>query len=1362
MKTIVPRKCTKVLDKDSTPNLETVPKRLEAYRETSAYVLLGDPGAGKSTAFDTECKALGEDACLIPARNFLTFDPTNHPEWHGKTLFIDGLDEVRAGSSDALGPFDEIRCRLDALGKPRFRLSCRGADWLGRNDRKRLEDISPDSKVIVLRLDPLTDRDIEKILENKKNIGSVENFISEARKRGVDELLTNPQSLDLLATVVASGGGWPKSKLETFEKACLQLVLEHNDEHQAASQYKGQSDPQQLLDSAGHLCAVQLLSGAEGYSLHLKEEDEDYPGIASCAYDNPDLLRPVLSTKLFKGASEGRFVPVHRHLAEFLGAKRLARIIEDGLPSRRILALISGEDGIPVTQMRGLSAWLAAHCKEARSDLIERDPIGVGLYGDIRGFSTEEKRALLKSLKKSLNRELYQLGSVFQTAEVFGAIVTPEMESQLKDVLMDSSREEEHQSFVNFLLRVLREGSPLPNLSGILLEIVRDDTWWPGVNSAALYAFLHNYPDNPERTDALKALLADIQAGRVPDPDNSLLGPLLHLLYPLEVLPSEVWNYISETKRSAYIVNDFRRFWENRLLNAASDKQVATLMDGLGEKLSELLPALRSHHLGDLPLWLLARGLETYGDKIETARLYDWLAVGSPEEIIGFPSLAEDALNDIRSWLEKRPEVQKAVIMEGLTRCRNSDKSWNGAYQVLEQLYGASFPPDFGLWCINQAVTLVETKPKVAEFLFDRAFQSLTDNKINQGLSLEILREKSQSERTLSARLEQRLSPPPIQPEFSERRRNYIEKQRQEKKRWLDYIRSNKAALRENRAPPALLHQLAQEYFGGFQNFSADKGRRAISKRLECDSGLIAAVLTGLRGVVQREDVPNMEKILALGDQGKMHILERPFLAGLAEIERSDLEDSSQWDDDRIRTAIAFYYSTLHGDYRPQWYERLLGARPEIVAEVQLRFAVSEFRRGSVNIHKLWELARDPHHAQVARIATLPLLRSFPTRCTLQQIQSLDHLLWAAIQHSDRELFQELIRKKISRKSMNPAQRVHWLAAGFMVAQERYHDLLQNFVRSGRDQQRIRHLAAFFSPISRIKRWMEYLDISAKEHLIRILGSAFEPYDWKNESGFDWNPPGEVDFDLIRPLINSLENTVDQDASHALRRLIEDPTVSRWRDLLSRAQSAQRVMRRDSSYHHPSIEQVCNTLEGSTPANAADLAALVLDRLQEIATEIRQGNTDDWKQYWNEGKGEEPPTPKHEDTCRDALLSDLRRVLPPEIDAQPEGQYANDKRSDIRVFFSGFNVPVEIKKNNHRDLWKAIKNQLIAKYTQGPKTNGYGIYLAFWFGRKYTQREPSGTQPADAKDLKRKLEATLSRDQSLKISVCVIDVEIPD
>ena len=168
-----------------------------------------------------------------------------------------------------------------------------------------------------------------------------------------------------------------------------------------------------------------------------------------------------------------------------------------------------------------------------------------------------------------------------------------------------------------------------------------------------------------------------------------------------------------------------------------------------------------------------------------------------------------------------------------------------------------------------------------------------------------------------------------------------------------------------------------------------------------------------------------------------------------------------------------------------------------------------------------------------------------------------------------------------------------------------------------------------------------------------------------------------------------------------------------------------------------------------------------MDRLRELADQIRRGNTDDWSQYWNEPH-KQPPTPKHEDRCRKALLSDLRQRLPQEVDAQPEGQYANDKRADIRVSYEDFQVPVEIKKNMHRDLWSACKNQLIKLYTSAPDTDGYGIYLVFWFGKGHTPPPPSGTRPANAEELKTRLEATLSPDEARKISVCVIDVSRPD
>ena len=154
MSCIVPRTCTTVPPDDAQQRKEARSGLLADFRLAPAYVLLGDPGSGKSTSFEAERDALGDEACLVTARDFLALNPDAHPEWRGRTLFIDGLDEVRAGGGDARTPFDVLRHRLDALGRPRFRLSCREADWLGTNDRINLAKVSPDADLTVVRLDP--------------------------------------------------------------------------------------------------------------------------------------------------------------------------------------------------------------------------------------------------------------------------------------------------------------------------------------------------------------------------------------------------------------------------------------------------------------------------------------------------------------------------------------------------------------------------------------------------------------------------------------------------------------------------------------------------------------------------------------------------------------------------------------------------------------------------------------------------------------------------------------------------------------------------------------------------------------------------------------------------------------------------------------------------------------------------------------------------------------------------------------------------------------------------------------------------------------------------------------------------------
>ena len=1355
---IVPRTGTVIPHGDEKRDPTRDSRPLSKFRDAPAYVLLGDPGSGKTTAFKTECEALGEEACKVDARDFLELSMKKHSEWRGRTLFIDGLDEVRVGVADVRKPFDRLRRRLEKLGRPRFRLSCREADWLGKNDWKRLTTVSPGFSVTVLRLDPLGEADIRRILSAQEGIEDPQAFIENAQERRIDGLLQNPLTLELLATVIARNEQWPESRLQTFEKACSILVREHNEEHEVASQPANTS---QLLDAAGRLCAVQLISGKEGYTQGTGDQDSDFPSLCEIEYKNPDTFESVLSTKLFKAESGSlnRFGPIHRHVAEYLGAWYLARLIEGGLPASRVLSLITGEDGIVVTGLRGLSAWLAAHCKRARAELIERDPVGVGLYGDIHGYAPDEKRALLTAL----NREASRLGSV-EMAQAFGPLATPDMEPAIRDVLSNSSRKSEHQTFVDFVLRILFEGAAVPGLSDLLLDIVRDETRWPGINALALNAVIR-FDDEEHRIRALNSLLKDVEAGRVSDPENELLGTLLTRLYPRYVLPGEIWEYLSETWETD-LIGAYWWFWEHELLEGSSDQQIVELLDAMQQRLPDLRSALEGRlHLERLPLRILARALKSQEKAVETERLYNWLSVGI-SDTHGVRISDEAAVREIRSWLEERPQLYKKVYAEGLNRCDESDNSDFEicALKIEWRLYNAKPPPDFGVWCLKHAAVVADTKPDVALHLLQRAVIAYQNRWGSRGLSLDLLVDCTQKHPRLRERLD-RLRAPQAIPGASRvedsggTTSRYIDGRRRQEEQWLDRLRANEAALRENRATHGLLYHIAGKYFADSINLRIAGGTRDIENDLGSDQSLIDAVRVGIRGVVEREDVPGVEEILGLKSNGQVYHIGWPFLAALEEIGQSAPEEFSQLSEDQMRRALAFHFCS-GSSHEPNWYQRIRNTRPDVVAEMLVRCGLSELRSGSGEISGIFALPRTKEHAQVANLASLPFLRAFPTRCSAIQIEALDYLLWAALRHANPISFKKLIDRKLAKKSMNVAQRVRWLAAAAVIEPEVYSIPLAGFVQG--QQRRVRNLAGFF-PYVFARAGFSLADVElgipVLEVLVSLFGSYFRPYKLRHEREDEWNASVNTDSELVHAFIQRLAASPDKDASDALTRLLSDSALYRWRDVLSRARDSQRVIQRDASYRHPEPEQVCRTLDSGSPANAADLAALLVDRLDEITRQIQNGNTSDWRQYWENPSDKKVRKPKHEELCRDALLSDLKyKLYPLQIDAHPEGRYANDKRSDIRVNYDGVNVPVEIKKNNHPDLWNAIRTQLIAKYTRDPGAEGHGIYLVFWFDEEITQPDPSGTRPDTPGELRERLEATLSDEEARRISVVVFDV----
>jgi len=121
-------------------------------------------------------------------------------------------------------------------------------------------------------------------------------------------------------------------------------------------------------------------------------------------------------------------------------------------------------------------------------------------------------------------------------------------------------------------------------------------------------------------------------------------------------------------------------------------------------------------------------------------------------------------------------------------------------------------------------------------------------------------------------------------------------------------------------------------------------------------------------------------------------------------------------------------------------------------------------------------------------------------------------------------------------------------------------------------------------------------------------------------------------------------------------------------------------------------------------------------------------------------------------------------VEPLGVDAQPEGRYADDQRADMRPSIGDINIPVEIKRSCHRQLWSAVRTQLIAKYTRDPAADGYGIYLVLWFGNTAHCRPTPNDQPPpkNAQELEKRLLETLSNDERAKISVLVVDVSQED
>ncbi|MFK5894002.1 MAG: hypothetical protein QM504_12345 [Pseudomonadota bacterium] len=1328
---------------DDTGSASEGPKIFSDFLEVPNLILLGDPGAGKSFLFDEASQF--ENGLLLTARNFSIYANQSCTD---KVLYIDALDENRS-QTDSSQSIDTLIKLVNKYKPSKLRLSCRAADWLGETD---LEVFKPYFDATggyrVLSLEALTEEEKDQIL-HEKGINDPITFRKEAESRGVSFMLKNPQTLIMLIETIIHGGKWPETKKDLYKKSTEILLTEHNKNH--ARFGAGSFSVEVLFEAAGAACASLLISNVAGLNLLKSSLKLEFPSYTGIPYDH-DAVLAALTRRIFIVSIDDSVNCTHRTIAEYLAACWLANLVRNGLPLNRIRSLICSE-GSPVSELRGLHAWLATVLKEHAGILIQADPYGVLSYGDVASISPNDRNKLLDALVNLSDKDPW-FRSHELSSEHLGALSGPDMVDSFKRILSTKSNNFYLRSIV---LDAVKHGQSLPELSSGLQKILIDEKASYVERKNSYEALINVNPENIKQI--VKAVRRKMKGNGT---SVHLRASIISEIYEDNFSPNDVAclivDVISDEDRHStgelwFLPDSIPTTDIPEILNIVSDVLCKKNLPSNIHNKHEVVRCFSSFIVNVLP----------DKEKIKPKNLWIWL---SALHVLNGRVTNTNKNKKIRAWIFDNNDFVLDLFLVALDNYNINNKHnlfwYDFSSTMMNEINRVPFAQSaFNLIKDNTNFTAKE------KLIFDIVLSIV----VNEDPTNRNIFEKIYDFGVLYPELEKILERECscfVQDWRIENINNKIvkknERQEGRRKHRLEFNK-NINDIRSGKDLNKLIF-VAYIYFSKFTD-TDDKvsPEERVIEFLGIDLYKIA--MEGLRSMISRSDLPSVEEVGKNITKNTQYKWWYCIIAGMDECWKKQ-PFFTAYPIETLKSCLAIdiacptYHKEENTQYRLkyEWKDELFINHAELVQSVYIEIIRIELNKNKEHINEIHELCNDERLSHNRGTKLLCLLRDFPNA----KYQVLKQLISEVI--STFDLSDDLLKLALSvlsaRSKVRKDQRAIWISIVFILSFNDLKDSSKLYLKNNTSAIWVLKSIINHAYTLSIKNTSFKLSIEQLAYLIALCGNKFKNVDHPRNGWSGENNPWDA-AEFVRKLISDLSTKVDINAAQYLREFSIDSNFNTYKEHFKHALAQQESLRRQYDFIQPDWDATVETLSGGKPAHISDLHALTVTHLHELIRKIRFDNTDIYKAFWNEDSYGRIVDPKGEESCRDRLINILKpRFDPIEVHVEPEGHMANDKRADIVLLLHGKRLPLELKRDYHKDLWTACHNQLNRLYARDPEASGYGIYVIFWFGDKRTRAIPKPPQniprPKTPQELEDSLRSLILPDDQARLEVVVIDV----